>query len=102
MTVVSVAVEATKFLFGMCHCMVDSDVGMGDFSLVPGILHVCGHAHVRSHVCPDMDGTLTTWSEIASQNRNVLTISDEYCQKGMEYGHLKAENLLYKSRSLTF
>ena len=25
---------------------VASDVGKGDFSLVRGILHVCGHAHV--------------------------------------------------------
>ena len=55
MTVVSVAVATTKFAFGMCDCMVDSDVGTGDFSLVPGILHACGHAHVRSHVSPDMD-----------------------------------------------
>ena len=52
-TVVSVAVEAIKFLFGMCDCMVDSDVGTDDFSLVPGSLHVCGHARVRSHVSPD-------------------------------------------------
>ena len=27
----------TKFLFGMCDCTVDSDVGTGDFSLVLGI-----------------------------------------------------------------
>ena len=32
MTVASVAVEATKFLFGMCDCTVASDVGTGDFS----------------------------------------------------------------------
>ena len=55
MTVVSVAVEATKFLCSMCDCTVDSDVGTGDFSLVPRILHVCGHAHVQLHVSPDMD-----------------------------------------------
>ena len=58
MTVVSVAVEATKFLFGMCDYMVDSDVATGDFSLVLGILHVCGHAHMRSHVSPDTDCNL--------------------------------------------
>ena len=41
MTVTSVAVATTKFLFGMC---VDSDVGTVDFSLVLEILHVCGNA----------------------------------------------------------
>ena len=35
--------------------LIDSDVGTGDFSLVVGILHVCGHAHVQSHVSPGMD-----------------------------------------------
>ena len=58
MTVVSVAVEATKFLSGMCDYAVDSDVGTDDFSLVLGILHVCGHAHVRSHVSPDTNCNL--------------------------------------------
>ena len=29
---------AKKFNFGMCDCTVDSDVGMGEFSLVLGIL----------------------------------------------------------------
>ena len=46
-----VAVATTKFLFGMCDCTVDSAVGKGDFS----ILHLCGHAHVRSHVSLGMD-----------------------------------------------
>ena len=41
-----VAVATTKFLFGMCDCTVDIDVGTGDFSLVLGILHVCAHVHV--------------------------------------------------------
>ena len=50
LTVVSFADETTKFLFGMCDCTVDSDVGTGNFSLVLGILHVYGHAHVRLHV----------------------------------------------------
>ena len=45
-TVVSVAVDATKVLFGTCDCTVDSDVGMDDFSLAPGNLQVCGHAHI--------------------------------------------------------
>ena len=35
--------------------MVDSDVGTCDFSLVPGILQVCGNAHVRSSVSLDID-----------------------------------------------
>ena len=55
MKVTSVAVAAAKFPFGMCDCTVDSDVGTGDFSLVLGILHVCGHSRMRSHVPPDMD-----------------------------------------------
>ena len=50
----SVAVTTTKFLRGMCDCTIYSDVGTGNFSLVLGILHVCGHAHVRSHVSPGM------------------------------------------------
>ena len=36
-------------------CAVNNDVGTGDFSLVLGILHVCGQAHVRSHVSPGME-----------------------------------------------
>ena len=44
-----------KFLFGMCDCMVDSDVGTGEFSLVLGILHVCGQVHMRSHVSQGMN-----------------------------------------------
>ena len=46
----NVTVTRTKFLHGTCDCTVTSDVGMGDFSLVLELLHVCGHAHVRSHV----------------------------------------------------
>ena len=53
-TVTSVAVATTKFLFGMCDCAVDHDVGTGNFSIVKGLLHVCRHAHVRSHVLPVM------------------------------------------------
>ena len=41
-TVTSVAVATTKFLFGMCDRTIVSDVGTGDFSLVQGILRVCG------------------------------------------------------------
>jgi len=55
MTVTSFAVATKKFLFGMCDCMVDSDAGKGDLSFELGILHVCGHAHVRSHLSPGMD-----------------------------------------------
>ena len=39
MTVTSVVVATTLFLFGMCNCTVNNDVGTGDFSLVRGILH---------------------------------------------------------------
>ena len=53
--VTSVAVATAKFLFGMCNCTVDSDIGMGGFSLVLGILHVSGHAHVRSYMSLGMD-----------------------------------------------
>ena len=51
----SVAVAITKLLFGTHNCRVDCDVGTGDFSLVLGILHVCGHAHAPSHMAPGMD-----------------------------------------------
>ena len=51
MTVASVAVEATKFLFGMWDCTVDSYVGTDDFLLVPGILHVCRHTRTCDHTC---------------------------------------------------
>ena len=54
MTVSSVAVATNKFKFDVCNCTVGNDVGTGDFSLVLGVLHVCGHAHVRSHVSPGM------------------------------------------------
>ena len=40
-TVTSVAVVTMKFPFGMCDCTVTSDLGTDDFSLMPGILHVC-------------------------------------------------------------
>ena len=55
MKVTSAAVATDKFLFGMCDCTANSDVGTGDFSLVLGNLHVCGHAHGRSHVSQGMD-----------------------------------------------
>ena len=54
-TVSSVAVATTKFVFGMCDYTIHSDDGRGDFSHVLGIMEVCGHAHVRSHVSPGMD-----------------------------------------------
>ena len=51
MTVTIVKVATTKSLFGICDCAVNSNVDTGDFSLVLGSLHVCGHAHVPQ----DMD-----------------------------------------------
>ena len=46
-TVTSVTVVTTKFPFGVYDSTVDSDIGRGDFSFVLGVLHVCGHVHVR-------------------------------------------------------
>ena len=51
-TVTIVAVATTKFFFGMCDCTPDSDVGTDGFSLFLKVFHVCGHAHVRSHISP--------------------------------------------------
>ena len=53
-TVTSVAVATEKFLFGIGDCTVNSYVGTGNFLLVLGILHVCGHSLVRSPVSPSM------------------------------------------------
>ena len=53
--VTSVAVVTMKFLFGMCDCSVDSDIGTSNYSSVLEILHMCGYAHVRSHMSPCMD-----------------------------------------------
>lgn len=55
MTVTNVAFATMKFLFDICDGMVDSDVGMGNFLLVLGILHVCGHTHMQSHASPGVD-----------------------------------------------
>ena len=54
-TVTSIVVAIAKFLFGMCDCKVDSNVGTIDFSLVLRILYVCRLQHVPSHVSPGMD-----------------------------------------------
>ena len=54
-TVSAVAVETMKFQFGISDCTVDSDVGTGNFLHVLGNLHVCGYAHVRSHMSLSMD-----------------------------------------------
>ena len=35
-----------KFVFGMSDYTVIVDVGTGGFSLMLGILHLCGHVHV--------------------------------------------------------
>ena len=55
MTVTCVAVVTAKFLFGMCNCTVDSDVGTGDFLLMLGIFHMCGHVHMQLHMSQGMD-----------------------------------------------
>ena len=54
-TVTSIIVAIAKFLFGMCDCKVDSNVGVIKFWLVLGILYVCGLEHVLSHMSPGMD-----------------------------------------------
>ena len=59
MTTIGVAVATAKFLFGMYDCTVDSDVARAISSL--GMLHVCGHAHVRSNVSQGME-CIPNWS----------------------------------------
>ena len=55
LTITSVAVATMKCPFGMWDCTVGSDIGTGDFSLVQGILYMCGHTQVPSHVSPGID-----------------------------------------------
>ena len=55
LTITSIAVATMKSPLGMWDCTVGSDVGTGDFSLVHGILYVCGHAQVPLHVSPGID-----------------------------------------------
>ena len=64
----SIAVASTKFLLGMRYCMVDSDVGTGDSSLVLGTLHVNEHAHVHLHVSPSMDCICTKNAQKMTKN----------------------------------
>ena len=56
-TITSVTVETTKFIFCMCDCKVDSDACMENSSLMLEVLQVCGRVHVRSHVSPSMGCT---------------------------------------------
>ena len=50
MVFTSVTVVTTKSLFGMCDCMVDSDVGEGSSSLMLGILYLCRNMIFVAHV----------------------------------------------------
>ena len=50
MTVTNVAVAITKFLFGMCDCMVSSDVGTAIFDLYWGFTHVRARAHAIGRI----------------------------------------------------
>ena len=45
-TAISFAVVTTKFLFDVCNCMVDNDVGTGNFLLLQGFFYVCLGTHV--------------------------------------------------------
>ena len=53
--VASVAIATTKFLIGMSDCMVDSDVGTSNSSLLLRSLHACGRTYVRSPVSTGLD-----------------------------------------------
>ena len=64
MTVTSLAVAMVMFLFGMCHCAVDSVVGTSNCLLVLGILHLSGHTHVQSHMFPVVDCRLSMALEV--------------------------------------
>ena len=46
MIAISVTVATMKSKFGISDCVADSDICMGDFLFIQGILHVCGHALV--------------------------------------------------------
>ena len=48
------------------------------------------------HICFLSFHLLTTRSERAPYSRHVLTILGEWCQNGMKYGHLMAEDFPYK------
>ena len=51
MTVTSVPIVITTFLFGMHNGMVHNSIGIGDFSLMLGILHICvAHTHAIIYV----------------------------------------------------
>ena len=54
MTFASVAVATTKVLFGISDCTVNRDARAWN-------LHVCGNAHVRSHVSPGTDWSIFLW-----------------------------------------
>ena len=44
------AEATTEFLFVIYDCTVHSDVGTGNFSLMLGILLICGHTYIGSQV----------------------------------------------------
>ena len=51
-TVTIIAVGTMKFLFGMNDCTVDSDVGMGYFSIMLGIWQLFWYMYVQPHMPP--------------------------------------------------
>ena len=83
LTVTSGTVVRTNVTFGMCDCTVVSYVGMGNFSLILGILHICGHTHVRLHVSPGMDSMgyaklFLQWGQVARLHMPSLISTDCY------------------------
>ena len=67
MTVTSVTVATTKYLFGMYDYTVGSNVGTDEFSLVLRLLHGCGHAHVS----PGIDCFLSNLSVLEFANCHI-------------------------------
>ena len=73
-TVTSTAAAGNEVSFWHVRLHGRSDIGTGDFSPVLGILHVCRHAHVRSHVSPGMECLyLNTWA-----NKTQITLTKTY------------------------
>ena len=67
-----------EFLFGICNCMVDSDVCTDEFLLVLGSSHVCGHVHMWLHMSLGIDWDWRLWimcTRFVPRPRNCVTAS---------------------------